>query len=67
MPTKLCSDISRKVCVGGIPESMVLSFKVEYALTNHLALIFTKIKILDTVQEIQAFKMSAFSMKCCSI
>jgi hypothetical protein len=67
MPTKFCSDISRKVCVGGTPESMVLSFKVEYNLTNHLALIFTKIKILDAVQEFQGLKMSAFSMRCCSI
>ena len=61
MPTKFCTDISRKVCVGGIPESMVLNFKVEYDLTNHLALNFTKIKILDAVQEFQAF-----SMRCCS-
>jgi hypothetical protein len=64
---KFCSYISRKVFVGGIPESMVLSFKVEYDLTNHLALVFTKIKILDIVQEFQPFKMSAFSMRCSSI
>jgi len=67
MTTQFCSDISIKVHVGGIPESMLLSFKVEYNLTNHLALLFTKIKILGAVQEFQAFKMSAFSMRCCSI